>query len=104
MELTKEQRNKVYRRALEIYSDRDNYPYTWSCLALKRAFLEIARAYNGARLYRFIVSELPEFLAKKPTNIDIELNGVWFPERDFGYDGCCKLRVELLTKCIEETE
>jgi len=92
--LTKEQRNQVYRMALnslDVYQKKGNNFYM--CNAIERAIDENFYENSNAM-------DLPEFASKKPEGEGLY---VWFdqiePTLEYDYES----RRRVLTQCIEET-
>lgn len=90
--LTKEQRNQVYRKALEILKS-DEKPNQWICPCLDYAGQQLGfwNEYTFDRYYQMNLF-LPEFLAFEPKN---RAGILWFDSE--------KERIDCLNRIIEAT-
>ena len=102
MRFTKKKRNQVYRKALEVYIDKDVITYGVPCLCYTLAeaadILDPDGTGWGCEVDDLTV-RLKEFFAKKPE--DKQIGETWWPTDSLEW---ADFRVKILEQLIEETK
>lgn len=92
MELTRDQRNRIYRESLELLKSEEYYAICY-CIENVMCRLDIFSRFCSP-LYSEMVSWLPELRKRKPKTAEM----FWWPVEDK------ESRIKVLKQCIRETQ